>query len=349
MFFTEIYRLYVQGVRRALRERLEFTFGEAWWERGVEHALLPEQLKVLKTELERYPNLDRLGLLDAAHFGWIIEKNHNEAFSDSFPDSVRTFKDFRRLTFIRNEWAHVREISLVRSRQASDLMKHILASLRCVEALEIDKMSQGYGLGNIDGSLAESIPESGQQDGELDSRTLAITPLDSWRDLRSYLVLEKSVELPEDETKDPARVTVLVYNTAPDSRDLPTVEFRSVVVKAIGQRPQEFREFGPGQTRQLEFTLPVKQLVTMEFEIAAEVDINRLCEFRSTTHLPHEVIEPLRQEFMAQLESIGIKEYIDGVLQDIGAPNANMTLRTSPACVSLSGHRPKKSRRNILL
>ena len=131
IFFTECHRLYTQGVRRALRERLTSSFGEDWWKKGVEHALTPDQIKNLHIEIERNPDRERHLLLDDGHFGWIITKHHNEVFSDAFTDTVRTFREFRGLSSLRNEWAHVQDISLARSRQAAELMKHILASLRC--------------------------------------------------------------------------------------------------------------------------------------------------------------------------------------------------------------------------
>ena len=40
MFLTECHRLYVRGVRRALRDRLMKEFGEEWWERGVVPAVM---------------------------------------------------------------------------------------------------------------------------------------------------------------------------------------------------------------------------------------------------------------------------------------------------------------------
>ena len=89
----------------------------------MEHTLTPDQIKNLHIEIERNPDRERHLLLDDGHFGWIITKHHNEVFSDAFTDTVRTFREFRGLSSLRNEWAHVQDISLARSRQAAELMK----------------------------------------------------------------------------------------------------------------------------------------------------------------------------------------------------------------------------------
>ena len=157
MFFTESHRLYVQGARRAIQERLRTAFGDSWWEEGVERALAPDQLDRLRSEMERNSNRDRLLLLDAAHFGSVITKHHNQVFADSFNDSVRTFKAFRQLTNLRNEWAHVQEIPISRARQAAEIMKHILASLHCEEALQIERMDREFNVSHDSPSIEEPI------------------------------------------------------------------------------------------------------------------------------------------------------------------------------------------------
>ena len=130
IFFTQILRLYVQGVREALRDRLVAAFGDEWWEKGVEYALQGNLLKALQDLVEKNPGHNRHQFMDTSHFGWIIVKHHNGVFSDAFSNTVKTFNDLRRLNDLRNEWAHRYDISPARSIQAADLMKSILASLR---------------------------------------------------------------------------------------------------------------------------------------------------------------------------------------------------------------------------
>ena len=326
IFFTKCHRLYIQGMRHALRERLESAFGEDWWEKGVEHALPEEQRKHIQAESERNQNRDQHLLLDAAHFGYILTSNHNKVFSDAFSDSVRTFKEIRYLTGLRNEWAHIQDVSLVRARQAADLMKHILASLRCEEALEVERMNQDLVLEPDSGTAEEPIEDLGHQGDGFDTHGSTMNPLDFWRHLQSYLIVEKSVELPEDPSSDEARVIFRVHNTAPDSKDSPTVQFKSVVINASGKGEKNLREVLPGDTQMAEFRFPVKQLMAIDFEVFGEIDADKLFHFSRITNLPDEVMAPLKQEFVNQLESIAIKEFVNGILDAIGAPDPNMTL-----------------------
>lgn len=332
LFFTTTHRLYVQGVRRALRQRLESVFGENWWEQGVEYALQDNHRRNLRSVLEKNPDSEPHLFIEASHFGWIIVQRHNEAFADAFNDTIRTFKEIQYLTNLRNEWAHIHDISLARARQAADLMKGILASLRCEEALEIELMIQNLGIDPGDGNLEKPIDYWGRPEDGDDPKDSAMMPLDLWRQLQSYLVLEKSVQLPEEGSNDPATVTIRVHNTAPASSDWPAVYFNPVVVAVIGTDRSGRGDLSrrcalePGQTHQMEFSFPVKQLVNIEFQVVGEIDPQRLLSFQRATSLPAEVIEPLRRDFVSQLAATGIKEYVNGVLAEIGALDANMPL-----------------------
>ena len=336
-FFTGCHRLYIQGIRRSLRERLELAFGEDWWEKGVAHAVTEDQLKGLQAESERSPDRERHLLLDVAHFGRIISKHHNVVFQDAFTDTLRTFKELRRLAVIRNDWAHIQDISWPRARQAAELMKHILASLRCEEALEVEQMSESLDIESVSESPEDLIDELEHQDSDLVSQDSTIEPWDFWRQLQSCLVVEKSVELLENDHRGPARVVIKVHNTAPDSRDLPAVHFKSVAIdvraesvgsreERLGGRREEIGGMSPGDTREVEFAFPKMQLVDVEFEVFGEIDVDRLFRFGRATVLPDDVLAPLRQEFLHQLESIGVREFVSAALDTIGAPDPSMTL-----------------------
>ena len=106
MFFTRCHALYITGVRRAIHERLVGEHGDDWWQNGVERFLTEVQLEALKPHIERDPTRERHLLLDAPHFMRIIGRNSN-VFSDAFRDTVRTSEELRRLTAIRNDWAHL--------------------------------------------------------------------------------------------------------------------------------------------------------------------------------------------------------------------------------------------------
>lgn len=333
MFFTTTHRLYVQGVRRALRQRLEAVFGVDWWEQGVEYALQDNHRRNLRSVIEKNPDSEPHLFIEASHFGWIIVKHHNAAFADAFNDTIRTFKEIQHLTNLRNEWAHIHDISLPRAWQAADLMKGILASLRCEEALEIERMTQDLGIEPGDRNLEISVDYLGSQEDGFDPKYSAMTPLEVWRQLQSYLVLEKSVQLPEEGSDTPATITIRVHNTAPDSRDWPAVHFNPVEVAAVSSGPDRGREFsqscelGPGETHQMEFSFPAKRLVDVEFRVVGAIDFQKLLEFQRSTSMPAEVIEPLRKEFVSLLDSTGVKEFISKVLEEIGTPDPDLTLR----------------------
>ena len=327
MFFTDSHRLYVQGLRRTIQERLSAVFGDSWWEEGVERALPPDQLERLRLEMGRNHGRDRIRLLDDSHFGSIITKNHNKAFPGSFSDSVRVFKEFRQLTQLRNEWAHVQDMPIPRVRQAAELMKHILASLQCEEALQIERMEEEFSATHASQPVEELIEgASYTDDGDtVDSRTMPVTPLELWNQLQSYLILEKSVES-DGEHDGQVSVTLKVHNAAPDSPDWPSVHFKSVHVSASGQTQHSVGSLGPGETIEVGFSFHSKQLLSIEFEVSGEIDIDKLSTFRRTSNLPSELIIPLQQEFVSQLNSIGIKDFIGDALNDFNAITPDITL-----------------------
>ena len=327
MFFTKTHRLYVQGVRRAICQRLQSAFGDEWWERGVELALLPELRESLRNQVERRPSRDRQHFLDASHFGWIIVNHHNEAFADAFNDTIWAANEIRFLTNLRNEWAHIQGIPLAWARRAADSMKSILASLRCEEALEIERMS------NHLSSQVEELEEDDQVDDiapepPFDSSGPSAGPWELWHQLRSYLVVDKFVEFFDDERRNrrQAQVTVRVHNTAPDSSDWPAVHFKSVQVHVRGGESQDLGSLDPGKMAETHFAFPAMQLVDIDIQVAYQIDGDRLWGFRQSTNLPSEVICPLQQEFVSRLDAIGVKEFVNSALEEIGVPDQSMTL-----------------------
>ena len=326
ILFTQILRLYVQGVREAIRDRLVVAFGDEWWEKGVEYALQGNLLKGIQDVVEKNPGHERHLFIDTSHFGWIIVKHHNEVFADAFGDTVRTFNDLRWLNELRNEWAHRYDIAPARAVQAANLMKSILASLRREEALEIERMSQEFVLDPADRHAEDSIDYMDPPGGRAESLNIPVTPLELWRQLESYLVLEKFVRLPEDEENEFAEVTIRVHNTAPASSDWPAVYFRSLDVVTLGGYSQGLGGLGPGETREVVFSFPVKQLMAVDFRLSGGIDPARLLTFERATGLPAEVIAPLRKEFVSRLESVGVKEFVNGALDSTGTLGPEMTL-----------------------
>ena len=357
ILFTQTHRLYVQGVRQAIQDRLRAVFGEEWWEKGVEYALPDNQRRHLRNLIDKQPDLEPQQFIEASHFASIILHSHNTAFAGAFNDASRIREEMRFLTGVRNEWAHIHNISLSLAVQASNLMKYILASLNCDEALEIERMSNDFDLERDEVDASSLVDYIDHQDEGFPSEELTAAPLEFWRLLQSYLVVEKSVKRPEDGSSESASVVVRVRNTAPNSDDLPAVHFNQVMVSVFsgisqrireansasiselgdiirrdrynsgtGEGIQSLNDIPPGQSRVATFSIPAKRLVDVDIEIVGAIDSARLLEFRRSTSLPSEDIAPLQREFMERWDSIGTKKLVDSVLEQIGDPSPDMTI-----------------------
>ena len=339
LLFTQCHKLYIQGVRQALRERLESAYEDDWWNRGVILALSDDQRRNLENMLNREPDRELAEMLDSPHFGRIITNHHTSVFSDAFPDPVATFKQFQRLTQIRNEWAHVQSISMSRVMAMTELMKNILASLRRREALEIDEMNKN--ITRQPGKLTDDVeveeptevieyPENDYMPEQPES-----LPLELWRQLQSYLVLDTIVELPdaeprEDKSNEMAQVTLRISNTSPGSEGWPAVHFRSVELEVRGRRYYGNRghvqDLAPGESFQEQFTFYPRELAAVEFHVIGNLDWNRFFDFQWKQRLPGEIVTPILSEFVERFESIQIEEPVAKALDSIGSIDSTMTL-----------------------
>ncbi len=316
LFLTRCHVFYVQGVRRAISVRLSEQYGEDWWTKAVETSLTEEQLNSLQIQIERNPSRSRHLFLDAGHFERVVRHNFS-VFAEAFRDTSSIADQMRSLANVRNAWAHVEDLSPQRARRAVQQMRRILTSLSCEEALEIEKIN-----GDIvpEPSAVEDEEHMNDVDHpyhDVEIAELRGVPLDLWHQLQSYLVLEKSVSMPDDEENGQARVTVTVHNTAPEGNEAPDVHFQSVVIKVGGHQDTEVGHLGPGQNREKDFSFPTKQLIDIEFEVCGAIDPNRLFQFRRTTRLPDEVVGPLQRRFSERMEVIGVKDLLNHVLETI--------------------------------
>ena len=148
--FTEFHRIYIQGIRHSLKERLSATYGDDWFQRGVLPAVTDTQRANINAALERVQTNDRLALLDAGHFGHIVSWNHAAVFAQTITEIDYTLRQFRFLAAMRNEWAHIPVDGLPMDRVVSAIqtMQALLVTLRCREALEIGRLMTQRNLGN---------------------------------------------------------------------------------------------------------------------------------------------------------------------------------------------------------
>ena len=327
LLFTSCLRLYVDGVRAAIRDRLEQELGKDWWEWGVIPALSDDQ----KTQIRRYfaSNRDREPHLHLSpgHFPSIIQWNYNHYFSDAFDNPRNTQRILRDLANLRNVWAHDLTMSWDYVRWGTEMMKHILASLRRDEAVEIENMVR-----DTDGSDGDYRPpdglvaDHGGPEEELAPRDMPGDEWGFWHELVDSLQITVEVRDDEEDPDNLANVTITVRNTVPDSSDVPAVHFREVVVQNSGTlmrrhdgrrevRELAFGEMEPGATKEATVIVAQPGLIAAEFKVSGVIDTKRLFGFQQTAGMPASVTEPLRQRFLERMEAVGVRPFLDGILE----------------------------------
>lgn len=331
LLFTQCHRLYVQGVRRALRERLESAYGEKWWSEGALGALSDDQRGNVELALEREPTADLESRLDSLYFGRIVSRRYAAAFSDLFADARSAFAQFARVARMRNEWAHVQEMQPAKTMSAIRAMRSALASLRQAEALEVDKLTRDIA----------NEPGFASEDDDMDDRPItdaddagedyALDEIQSpssgfWQRLHSHLTLDTSVDIYEN---DRAVITVEVSNTALAGEGLPTVSFNSVQIHAVNV---EFNDgtyegnLGPGNSFQAQYICDRRALATASFSVSGHLDINSFFHFQRRGYLPNEIVAPIIDEFFKRFEALDIKAPFEKALETIRGINPSMTI-----------------------
>lgn len=345
--FTGFHRIYIQGIRRSLRERLQGIFGDDWFQRGVLPAVTDIQRENLNVALEKWQPSDLATFLDAGHFGRIVSWNHAAVFAGIFTEIDYTLRQFRFLAAMRNDWAHIPPDGLPMTRvvAAVQTMHSLLVTLRCREALEIGRLMNQRNLGQPEISSPDTMPfvaGSEVDDNDDDDRidALAADPLRLWHALRSYLVTEAFVAptLPHDGQDNPqgaqVLVTVRVSNVAPASGDRPLILFENVNLEVKPNRPSSGRRgnrpglgtLEPGQTVEQQFALYDKEVAHFEYRVSGQVDPQRFFGVQQNGTLPIGVVKPILNEFSTRFEAIGIKEPLNQVLASLTVVSPTMTL-----------------------
>ena len=341
--FTEFHRIYIRGIRRSFQERLEAVFGDDWFQRAVLPAVTDTQRTNLNAALEKGYPWDNATLLDAGHFGRIVRWNHAAVFAEIFTEIDHTLRQFRFLSAMRNDWAHIPsdDLPIARVVSAIQTMQALLVTLRCREALEIGRLMLDRNLGELEASsivLPPSAMDSDDDDiGNDDGAdTLTNPPLGLWHALRSYLVAEAFVSPASGEQ---VLVTVRVSNVAPASEDRPQIYFENVLLEAKPNRPAEnpnrrgrgdsanhLGALGPGQSVERQFTLHDKEVAYFEYRVSAGVDTQRYFGIQQKGSLPAQVVRPILNEFSTRFEAIGVKEPLDQALSALTVVAPTMTL-----------------------
>lgn len=328
--FTRSHRLYVQGLRRAIGERLNGAFGESWWELGVWPALSESQRESLRVGMERERQPDLADYLDSGLFPSVVRRNHSIAFADAFPDVDVALGMLSRIAHTRNEWAHVPPDGLApgKANAAVEAMTSVLASLRCREALEVNDMihhSSNEPRDPSDTSLKEK-PEPVDEDRQ---DMLSDSPLALWRELQSYLSIDSTVLGAGDDGDKKTTVMVRVSNMAPVGEGRPDVCFKEVYLSIQGRRGQQSVALGqlsPGQTVEREFSFQSRELVSVVFEVKGDLDAKRFFHLQRKAGIPEDVVAPLLVEFAERFGRIGINEPVVEALKAVQSVGPDMTL-----------------------
>ena len=331
LLFTQCHRLYVQGVRRALRERLEKQYGENWWNDGVMGALSDERRDAVARQVERDPGRRLESHLDSAHFGGIVGVRP-AAFSDAFEDARAAFDRFRRLARMRNEWAHVQDMPSARVIFAIETMRSLLASLRRNEALEIEKISRNITGESKDMAVDDAIEErfeddADAQDDDYETDDVALPTSALWKHLQSCLSVNTSAAI---DSNDIAHITVEVSNTALTGEGLPPVWFNSIEIHANNvserRRNRHANELGPGQSFKAQYECPRNALAAAGFSVSGNLDMGRFFHFSRHGVLPSEIVSPILDEFFERFEALDIKDPFEKALDTISAVSPSMTI-----------------------
>ena len=348
--FSACHWLYVQGVRIAVRERLENVHGAAWWANGVIAALSHQEAhrKFLEQRSGQVSPDDWGELLDTPHFAAIVAHNYSTAFADAFNNSMGAFRDLQSVARARNRWAHVQRMPFPYTLAAIDTMGSVLASLQRREALDIQKMRNAF-LQEISDVVpaeeSEEVEDMIQAEDDIEDAYVPDeqgSPLfSSWHELRSYLTVDTEVEnggVDVDAPNETVRVTVRVSNTAPASPDLPKVRFVDVKLNVpsgsindrLGRRREYDRDFGvlePGQSFEEEFTFPRRHITAVNFSVYGQIDLDSLSNFQQKIGLPTDVVKQVLDEFVEGFQGLGIKEFVERSLAAMSAAGSDMTMQ----------------------
>ena len=337
--FTEFHRIYIQGIRNSLQERLSAAYGDDWFQRGVLPAVTDIQRANLTAALERAQAGGRATLLDAGHFGHIVSWNHAAVFAQTITEIDYTLRQFRFLAAMRNEWAHIPVDGLPMDRVVSAIqtMQALLVTLRCREALEIGKIMTQRNVGQSEATSIDLTPNAtSDEDDDIEVDTLTYAPSGLWQTLRSYLVTDAFVT-PTNPSEGQVLVTVRVSNVAPVSGDRPLIRFENVNLEVKPDRPAETRSrrsgsgnalgiLEPGQTVERQFTLNAREVAHFEYRTVGQVDTHSFFGVQQNGGLPIEVVQPILNEFSTRFEAIGIKEPLNLALESLAVVKPTMTL-----------------------
>ena len=126
-------KLYTDGMRRFIKQRLVASFPNNWWDHGVLRAVSEQQRNNLRREAQKDPNRDRADLLDPGHFVLIVTHHFRDVFAEAFHDYRRTQTWLQRAELARNDAAH----PISGDMQADDVSTALYDMVQLLTAAEL--------------------------------------------------------------------------------------------------------------------------------------------------------------------------------------------------------------------
>ena len=133
---TQGLKLYTDGMRRLIKQRLVAAFPNNWWEQGVlasfdRHG---QQHRNLQSNAAKDPSRDKIDLLDPGHFEKVVMHHFNQAFKQVFHDYRKTQSWLMQAEVTRNtDTAHSRSGDML----ADDVAYGLYAMLQVLRTAEL--------------------------------------------------------------------------------------------------------------------------------------------------------------------------------------------------------------------
>ena len=145
---TQGLKLYTDGMRRLIKQRLAAAFPNKWWEQGVLAAFDRHgpQHRNLYSNAAKDPDRDKIDLLDPGHFEKVIAHHFGRAFREVFHDYKKTQSWLLQAEVTRNtDTAHSRTGDMLADDVAYGLyaMLQILRAAELPEATDVDAIYRG--------------------------------------------------------------------------------------------------------------------------------------------------------------------------------------------------------------
>ena len=135
-------KLYTDGMRRMVKERLIEAHPNDWWGRGIISSLSDSQRRNISREIEKNPDIARDDLIDANLLVPIVTKRFDTVFAGTFHNFRQTQSWLTQVSEARNTWAHPRSGDVLADDAAHALyaMVQLLGAAALPEAELVETM-----------------------------------------------------------------------------------------------------------------------------------------------------------------------------------------------------------------